>query len=68
MKPLLTMLFAALFAVASLNAVAANDRQGTTAEMKKETKSAKTKKTTKAKKSSKKKKAKKGQPKAEQPK
>jgi len=65
MKQLLTMLFAAMFAVASLNAVAADEKQGTTAEMKKETKSAKTKKTTKAKKSTKKK-AKTEQPKPEQ--
>lgn len=65
MKHLLTILFAALFAVGSLNAVAADEKQGTTAEMKKETKSAKTKKSTKAKKSTKKK-AKTEQPKPEQ--
>lgn len=57
MKQLLTMLFAALFAVASLNAVAADEKkEGTTTEMKKDAKDSKAKKSTKAKKSVKKKK------------
>jgi|GEM_PF-1274845 len=57
MKQLLTVLLTALFAVASVNAVAADEKkEGTTTEMKKDAQDGKAKKTTTAKKTTKKKK------------